>query len=100
MSPALWQHAADAVSGAFDGAADFAAHDVFAQRGRLQGITVRLDCGRGDPFLDADQAFAAGLRPAAHGGFGRGGHTDGYWRRMAPGQLATLGTALAAVRPG
>jgi pimeloyl-ACP methyl ester carboxylesterase len=96
MSPALWRHAADAVSGAFDDAADFAAHDVFAGRDRLQQIPVRLDCGRGDPFLDADRAFAAGLRPAAQGDFGTGGHTDGYWRRMAPGQLATLGTALAA----
>ena len=37
-SPALWQRSADSAAGAFDGAADFAAHDVVAGRERLTGI--------------------------------------------------------------
>jgi hypothetical protein len=97
MSAALWQRPGDTVRGAFDDPDDFHAHDVFAGRAALAGITVRIDCGRGDPFLAADQAFVAGLHPAAQGGFGPGGHDDGYWRRVAPAQLATIGTAL---RPG
>jgi enterochelin esterase-like enzyme len=99
MSAALWQRPGDTVEGAFDDREDYLTHDVFAGRSALHGITVRIDCGRGDPFLAADRAFAAGLHPAPAGGFGPGGHDDGYWRRVAPAQLATLGTALRSSPP-
>lgn len=96
MSAALWERPGDSVAGAFDDREDFVAHDVFARRAALHGITVRIDCGRGDPFLAADRAFAAGLPSAPQGSFGPGGHDDGYWRRVIPAQLATIGTALAS----
>ena len=56
-SPALWQRASDVSAGAFDGAADFAAHDVFARRDRLAGVPVRIACGTADPFYPAVRAF-------------------------------------------
>jgi pimeloyl-ACP methyl ester carboxylesterase len=94
--PALWEKAADTAPGAFDDPSDFARHDVFAGRARLRGVAVRIDCGDGDPFVDAARDFAAGLSPRPAGGFGVGGHEGRYWRRVAPGQLAFLGRALAA----
>jgi len=69
-SAAIWQtdaQQASAVPDAFDGAADFAANDVFAGADRLAGSAVWLSCGTADPFLAADRAFAARLphRPPA-----------------------------------
>jgi hypothetical protein len=93
-SPALWRRAADAAPGAFDDATDFARNDVFAGRARLRGVPVRIDCGDGDPFVDAARDFVAGLSPAPAGSFGIGGHDGRYWRRVAPAQLAFLGRAL------
>ncbi len=95
VSPALWQRAEDTSDGAFDDAADFAAHDVFAGRGRLAGVRVRIDCGWGDPFVDAARDFAAGLVPPPAGSFGVGAHDDAYWRRLAPDQLRFVADALA-----
>lgn len=64
---------------------------------QLAGIAVRVDCGKGDPFYantrDYVDGFAAGERPA--GGFALGDHDSGYWRRIAPGVLRFLGSALA-----
>ncbi len=95
-SAALWTAAGDTAPGAFDDAADFAAHDVFGRQGELDGITVRLDCGRGDSFQAAvhryRDGFATGHRPA--GGFQAGGHDEGYWRRQASAELAFLGDHL------
>jgi predicted esterase len=95
VSPALWRRAEDTADGAFDDAADFAAHDVFAGRPRLAAVRVRIDGGWGDPFVDAAQDFAAGLLPPPAGGFGFGAHDDAYWRRLAPDQLRFVGGALA-----
>jgi dienelactone hydrolase len=93
-SPALWRRPAETAPGAFDDATDFARHDVFAGRTRLRGVPVRIDCGDGDPFVDAARDFAAALSPAPAGSFGIGGHDGRYWRRVAPAQLAFLGRAL------
>jgi enterochelin esterase-like enzyme len=95
-SPALWHHADDAPSGAFDGAADFTAHDVIAARARLAGTPVRIDCGKGDPFYPVTRDFVEQLHPRPAGGFQPGAHSGGYWRRMAPAQLRFVGTHLAA----
>jgi S-formylglutathione hydrolase FrmB len=86
-SPALWLRASDTAPGAFDNAADYAAHDVFGQRAQLTGIPIRIDCGTGDGFYRAAKVYAQGLQPHPAGGFEAGGHTLGYWRRMAPAQL-------------
>jgi enterochelin esterase-like enzyme len=95
-SPALWHHASDTPSGAFDDAADFAAHDVITARAKLTGIPLRIDCGEGDPFYPVTRDLVHELNPRPAGGFQAGAHTKGYWRRMAPAQLRFVGTHLAA----
>lgn len=88
-SAALWQSPGDAWSGAFDDPEDFARNDVFAARDRLRGIPVRLDCGRDDPFIAANRAFARGL-PQATVTFDEGGHTEEYWTPRAGAQMRWL----------
>jgi pimeloyl-ACP methyl ester carboxylesterase len=97
-SPALWQRCADSSAGAFDGAADFADHDVFAGRERLSGIPVRIACGDRDPFYPAVQQFVGDVPDLAGTDFSTGGHTDTFWRRTAPAQLRFLASALSVVR--
>ena len=48
MSPAVWDHYDPRQGTAFDGPADFAAHDAFALRPRLAAVPKRIDCGTGD----------------------------------------------------
>jgi enterochelin esterase-like enzyme len=97
-SPALWERATDAAAGAFDGAADFAAHDAFAGRGRLAGIPVRIACGDRDPFCPAVREFVRDVPDLVGTDFSTGGHTDTYWRRTAPAQLRFLASALSGIR--
>lgn len=89
-SPALWARAADTAPGAFDDAADFDAHNLFTRKAQLAGIPIRIDCGTGDGFYPAAREFAADLPQRPVSQFGPGGHDVGYWRRMAPQQLAFL----------
>jgi dienelactone hydrolase len=93
-SPAIWHHASQTAPGAFDDPADFAAHDVFSHPDWVTGIGVRLDCGTGDGFYPAARDYAASITPRPAGGFEPGGHTQGYWRRMAPSQLDFLAARL------
>ena len=95
VSAALWRSYDDGVGDAFDSPADYAAHDVFAEAGRLDGRPVRLDCGRQDPFYDADKAFVDALPQKPQGSFGPGGHNDAYWRRVAPPEMEFISAALA-----
>ena len=87
-SAALWTEPAASAPGAFDDREDFLAHDVFAASRRtvLARIPVRLDCGRPDPFVAANRAFAQAL-PSARLTVDAGGHTNGYWRDHAGDQL-------------
>ena len=94
-SPALWLRAGDSSPGAFDGPADFAANDVFAQRAVLSRIPIRIDCGIADPFHSAAGKFAAGLHPRPITDLGAGDHTGGYWRRKAPKAINFVGKSLA-----
>lgn len=96
MSPAIWHRFADTRPGAFDDAADFAAHDVFTGRDRLAGIAVRVDCSLGEIFLPAARDFVHGMRPRPAGGFQPGIHNRRYWRRRMPDHLALAGAALGA----
>jgi enterochelin esterase-like enzyme len=89
-SPALWTSASRTAPGAFDDPADYRSHDVFAGVDHLAPLTVRVDCGTSDPFLQADKQFAARLQPQHQGSFGPGGHNAGYWHQIAPGQIATI----------
>jgi pimeloyl-ACP methyl ester carboxylesterase len=89
VSSALWQSPADTAPGAFDDREDYVRNDVFAARGKLRGIPLRLDCGRDDPFIVANRAFARGL-PDAAVTFDHGAHTDQYWAAHAGAQMAWL----------
>ena len=93
-SPALFRSFAESAPGAFDDAADLADATVFGRQRSLDRIAVRIDCGEGDPFYDATRDYRDGFAVAPAGGFQLGGHTPGYWRRMAPAQLRFLGRAL------
>ena len=88
-SAALWQSPGDSAPGAFDNRDDFVRNDVFAARGRLAAIPVRLDCGRDDPFIAANRAFARGL-PSAVATFDAGAHTEEYWTAHAGVQMSWL----------
>lgn len=87
-SAALWTTPGASSPGAFDDREDFLAHDVFAPRrlAVLRRIPVRLDCGRSDPFVSGNRAFARAL-PTARLTVDDGGHTAAYWRDHAAAQL-------------
>jgi pimeloyl-ACP methyl ester carboxylesterase len=89
VSAALWQSPGDSAPGAFDDREDFLRHDVFAATGTLSRIPVRLDCGRDDPFIAANQAFSRRL-PSAAATFDNGGHTQEYWTDHAGAQMTWL----------
>lgn len=94
-SPALFPTFEDATPGAYDDPADLAAVTVFGRQESLTGIPVRIDCGTGDPFYAATRAYVDGFARRPAGAFTDGGHSVGYWRRMAPAQLTFLADALA-----
>jgi S-formylglutathione hydrolase FrmB len=94
-SPALWPSADRTPAGAFDGAADFEAHTPLGHQSALDGIAVRIDCGNGDGFFPVVQDYVAGFSTPPDGSFGPGGHDPGYWRRLAPAQLAFAAKHLA-----
>jgi S-formylglutathione hydrolase FrmB len=96
-SPALWTSPGATAAGAFDGAADYHRFDVFADTARLAALVVRVDCGRGDPFFQADSQFVARLPPGHQGSFGPGFHDVAYWRSIAGAQVATIAAAFRAV---
>lgn len=95
ISSALWRDLDDAQPGAFASREDFEAVDPLGRQDDLDGIAVRIDCGEGDPFYAANRDYVDGFDTAPAGGFERGDHDLGYWRRMAPAQLDFLGAALA-----
>lgn len=88
-SAALWTAPGLSAPGAFDDAEDFEAHDVFDARrtGVLRQIPVRLDCGRSDPFVKGNKAFAKAL-PSARLTLDAGGHTADYWKSHGARQLS------------
>ncbi|GAA3524301.1 alpha/beta hydrolase [Nocardioides daeguensis] len=96
MSPALWHRYDDTSPGAFDDAADFARMTVFGRENTLADVPLRVDCGTGDPFYAATRDFVRDLPERPAGGFSRGDHDIGYWRRVVPKQLRFLAEALDA----
>jgi enterochelin esterase-like enzyme len=93
-SPALFSTSGNTPPGAFDNAADYLRNDVYSHPERLDGVPLRVDCGRADPFYAATRDFVARLRDRPAGGFGPGGHDAAYWRSVAPAQLRFLGSRL------
>ncbi len=96
VSPALWHDFAQTAPGAFDDRADFARSTVLGRQAQLDGIPVRIDCGEGDPFYAATKDYVGGFSSAPSGGFERGDHDIGYWRRIMPFELRFLARAFAA----
>lgn len=68
--------------------------DLDPLRSAYRRIPLRVDVGRGDPFYHRVRDLREDLEPTPAGGVGAGGHTHGYWRRMAPAQLAFVGAHL------
>ena len=68
---------------------------MFTDAGKLRGLPVRVDCGRQDPFYDADLAFTQALPEPPAGGFEPGGHNDSCWSRVAPAQIDWIGAQFA-----
>jgi S-formylglutathione hydrolase FrmB len=94
-SPALFTSAAQTPAGPFDSAEDFSRNDVHGHPEWLDGVSLRVDCGRSDPFYVATRNFVDGLQSRPAGGFVRGSHDAAYWRRVAPAELRFLGRRLA-----
>jgi pimeloyl-ACP methyl ester carboxylesterase len=99
VSAALWRSYEEGVGDAFDSAADYDEHDVYAGVDRLRGLPVRLDCGRQDPFYEADLAFAEALPEPPAGGFTAGGHNDDYWMRVAPAEIDWIAAQFVRTSP-
>lgn len=100
VSPAVWTSYEEMRHGAgdaFDSPTDFAAHDVIAHAHRLRGLRVRLDCGTGDGFYGYATHLAETLPEPATVVFTSGGHDLAYWRRVAPAEVAFIGSSLRSV---
>ncbi|MDC5696865.1 alpha/beta hydrolase-fold protein [Intrasporangium calvum] len=88
-SAALWRTAGETPAGAFDDREDFDRHSILERADRLDGIPIRLDCGRSDPFIAANRALAERLsRVESH--FEPGGHDDAWWRARATDEMDWL----------
>ncbi len=88
-SPGLWATYGEAKPAAFDGKADYEAHDVFRKLGAVRHLPARVDCGIWDPFITEARRLAHDLGDPA-GSFGPGYHDDPYWRSIAPAQIRSI----------
>jgi acetyl esterase/lipase len=91
-SPAIWDTYAATVRGAYDDEADFERWRILGDEQRLaklRKLKVRIDCGRGDPFLGGVKDLRDEL-PDADVHLAAGAHDPAYWTRVLPGQLAWL----------
>ncbi|MCK0112217.1 alpha/beta fold hydrolase [Ornithinimicrobium sp. F0845] len=84
VSAALFFTEEEAAVGAFDGADDFARHDIFDRVEALRELPVWLACGGDDTFAVTNRALAQRL-PDAVTEFDAGGHDQTYleahWQR-------------------
>ncbi len=60
-APAIWVNGEDASPSGFDSAEEYDDVSVFGRASSLAGIPIRIDCGRGDPFLGGVEAYADDL---------------------------------------
>ena len=97
-SPALWARPGEVAKGAFDGARDFYANDVFTSVAALKSLRVRLDCGELGHFYPATRRFSE-LMTWPHVAVYRrwATHTSGFWRSVAPAQMRFLAAACGAL---
>jgi S-formylglutathione hydrolase FrmB len=102
ISPAIFASYANARRAdprSFDGAANFAANDVFAQLAALRHVPAYIACGSDDPFAPTAALFRARLRrltgaPVA-GSVTPGCHDYAFWARNLPPGLTFLSAHLA-----
>ena len=98
LSAALFASYEVSAEGAFDDEADFDSQNVLADAKALVGLPLRIDCGDADPFTETNRELRRRLTDLGEdpaGGIQSGGHTYGYWRRMAPDHLAFAASNLA-----
>ena len=100
-SPAFWLSAGSTAPGAFDDAADFSRHDVYAfarsRRRPFGSVPLWIDRGDHDPFFSADRALVRALRSdgshvSSH--VWPGAHTTAYWRSHTERYLRFYADAL------
>jgi hypothetical protein len=80
-------------AGAFDSPDDYYRNDAYKNVSRLASMTVRVDCGTGDPFYASVRKFVANVPIKPQGTFGHGFHDAAYWRSIALAQIKTISTA-------
>jgi dienelactone hydrolase len=96
LSPALWTDPGAASSDGFADAAEYQQFSVMGHQTDLDGIPVRVDCGREDPFYSADRTYVDGFDRPVTSTFQAGAHDPAYWTRMVPAQLAFVGRRLGS----
>jgi hypothetical protein len=94
VGPALWTDPDDASTDGFADAAEYRQFSVMGHQSDLNGIAVRVDCGREDPFYPADRAYVDGFDRPVTATFEDGAHDAAYWTRIVPAQLAFVGREL------
>jgi S-formylglutathione hydrolase FrmB len=94
LSPALWTDRGYASSDGFNDEREYERFSVMGRQSDLDGIPVRVDCGREDPFYPADRTYVAGFDRPIVATFEDGAHDPAYWTRMLPAQLAFVGRRL------
>jgi S-formylglutathione hydrolase FrmB len=95
-SPAIFFSAGSVMPGSFDGAADFARHDLLRLRPRYGPTPVWIDVGSEDRFRAADLRLAASLGTRARVWPGK--HSSRYWRAHMGDYLRFYAGALARCR--
>lgn len=95
LSAAIWQPGTGYSTSGFASEQEYERYTVFGHQGDLDGMAVRLDCGREDFFFSSDRAYVEGFRRPVTSTFTDGAHDAAYWTRMMPAQLRFLGHALA-----
>jgi enterochelin esterase-like enzyme len=93
-SPAIWSDPGEASPSGFSDEDEYEEYSIAGDQQALNGIDVRIDCGKGDPFFHAVENYVDGFEVPVKAVFAPGGHDEGYWRRVLPDQLEYLGSAL------
>jgi pimeloyl-ACP methyl ester carboxylesterase len=97
-SPAIFHSFEDARHvnpGAYDTPDEWHAYDVSARAKEFAGMPVRIAIGASDPFADAVRTLRDRLPDPSVVQMPAGCHDGRLWTYVAPGQIQTIGTALA-----
>lgn len=89
-SPALFASPGATSRGSFDDPADFERWGALAAEPGVTDTALHVSCGVDDPFAEQTRRYRDNAQTLPAGGLGPGGHDGGYWRSLAPAQLAFL----------